>query len=126
MTQIDPIDVIFAVPEDAIPSIVKHPDFGAGLPVTAFDRTGGATIGTGSLATIDNVVDTTTGTVKGKARFANPAGALFPNQFVNVTVLVDTLKNQSSSPPPRSATGRTAISSGWRRRRKAPARTRPR
>ena len=94
VTQIDPIDVIFAVPEDAIPSIVKHPNFGAGLPVTAYDRTGGATIGTGSLATIDNVVDTTTGTVKGKARFANPTAALFPNQFVNITVLVDTLKNQ--------------------------------
>jgi len=94
VTQIDPIDVIFAVPEDAIPSIVRHPNFGAGLPVTAYDRTGGASIGTGSLATIDNVVDTTTGTVKGKARFGNPTGALFPNQFVNITVLVDTLKNQ--------------------------------
>jgi membrane fusion protein, multidrug efflux system len=87
VTQIDPIDVIFAVPEDAIPSIVRHPNFGAGLPVTAYDRTGGAAIGTGSLATIDNVV-------KGKARFANPTASLFPNQFVNVTVLVDTLKSQ--------------------------------
>ena len=94
VTQIDPIDVIFAVSEDAIPSIVRHPNFGAGLPVTAYDRAGGAAIGNGSLATIDNVVDTTTGTVKGKARFANPTGALFPNQFVNITVLVDTLKNQ--------------------------------
>ncbi|HEY1750029.1 MAG TPA: efflux RND transporter periplasmic adaptor subunit, partial [Caulobacteraceae bacterium] len=94
VTQIDPIDIIFAVPEDAIPSIVRHPGFGAGLPVTAFDRTGGAALATGSLATIDNVVDTTTGTVKGKARFPNPGGALFPNQFVNVTVLVDTLKSQ--------------------------------
>jgi membrane fusion protein, multidrug efflux system len=94
VTQIDPIDVIFAVPEDAIPSITKHANFGAGLPVTASDRTGGAAIGTGSLATIDNVVDTTTGTVKGKAKFGNPTGALFPNQFVNITVLVDTLKNQ--------------------------------
>ncbi|HXQ17943.1 MAG TPA: MdtA/MuxA family multidrug efflux RND transporter periplasmic adaptor subunit [Caulobacteraceae bacterium] len=94
VTQIDPIDVIFAVPEDAIPSIVRHTNFGAGLPVTAYDRTGGAPIGAGSLATIDNVVDTTTGTVKGKARFGNPNAALFPNQFVNITVLVDTLKNQ--------------------------------
>jgi multidrug efflux system membrane fusion protein len=94
VTQIDPIDVIFAVSEDAIPSIVRHADFGAGLPVTAYDRTGGAAIGTGSLATIDNVVDTTTGTVKGKAKFGNPTGALFPNQFVNITVLVNTLKNQ--------------------------------
>jgi multidrug efflux system membrane fusion protein len=94
VTQIDPIDVIFAVPEDAIPAITRHPNFAAGLPVTAYDRTGGATLGAGSLATIDNVVDTTTGTVKGKARFPNPGGALFPNQFVNVTVLVDTLRSQ--------------------------------
>jgi multidrug efflux system membrane fusion protein len=94
VTQIDPIDVIFAIPEDAIPSIVHHPNYGAGLPVTALDRTGGQSLATGSLATIDNVVDTTTGTVKGKARFANPTGSLFPNQFVNITVLVDTLKNQ--------------------------------
>jgi membrane fusion protein, multidrug efflux system len=94
VTQIDPIDVIFAIPEDAIPSIVRHPSYGAGLPVQAFDRTGGAALASGSLATIDNVVDTTTGTVKGRARFPNPGGALFPNQFVNVTVLVDTLKNQ--------------------------------
>ena len=94
VTQIDPIDVIFAIPESAIPSVVRHSNFGAGLPVTAYDRTGGAPIGTGSLATIDNVVDTTTGTVKGKARFGNPSAALFPNQFVNITVLVDTLRNQ--------------------------------
>ena len=94
VTQIDPIDVIFAVPEDSIASIVRHANFGAGLPVTAFDRAGGAALAQGSLATIDNVIDTTTGTVKGKARFPNPNAALFPNQFVNVTVLVDTLKNQ--------------------------------
>ena len=98
VTQIDPIDVIFAVPEDAIPAIVRHPGFGAGLPVTAYNRGGGAALAQGSLATIDNVVDTTTGTVKGKARFANPSAALFPNQFVNVTVLVDTLKNQVMVP----------------------------
>jgi len=94
VTQLDPIDVIFAIPEDAIPAIVRHPNFGKDLPVSAFDRTGGAALASGSLATIDNVVDTTTGTVKGKARFANPSGSLFPNQFVNVTVLVDTLKSQ--------------------------------
>ncbi len=94
ITQLDPIDVIFAIPEDTIPQIVRHPNFGAGLPVTAYDRTGGEALASGSLGTIDNVVDTTTGTVKGRARFANPGGKLFPNQFVNVTVLVDTLRNQ--------------------------------
>src|SRR5208283_2307854 len=94
VTEINPIDVVFAVPEDAIPSIAKHPNFGAGLAVSAYDRAGGQVLAQGTLTTIDNVVDTTTGTVKGKASFANPSGALFPNQFVNVTVLVDTLKKQ--------------------------------
>ena len=94
VTQIDPIDVVFAVPEDAIPSISKHPNFGAGLAVSAYDRAGGQVIAQGTLTTIDNVVDTTTGTVKGKASFPNPSGALFPNQFVNVTVLTDTLQKQ--------------------------------
>jgi multidrug efflux system membrane fusion protein len=112
VAQIDPIDVIFAVPESAIAGIVRHPNFGAGLPVTAYDRAGGQVLAQGSLATLDNVIDTTTGTVKGKARFANPGGALFPNQFVNVTVLVDTLQNQVIVPRPRSATDRRATSSG--------------
>jgi multidrug efflux system membrane fusion protein len=94
VTQVDPIAVVFAVPESAIAQITKHPNYGAGLPVTAYDRAGGEALAQGQLATIDNLVDTTTGTVKGKARFANPGGALFPNQFVNVTVLVDTLHNQ--------------------------------
>jgi len=94
VTQIDPIDAIFAVPESAIAQIVRHRNFGAGLPVTAYDRAGGEALAQGALATLDNVIDTTTGTVKGKARFANPAAALFPNQFVNVTVLVDTLQQQ--------------------------------
>ena len=95
VTQMDPIDVVFAIPEDSIPSLTGHGSFGAGLPVTAYARAGGGQpLAQGSLATIDNIVDTTTGTVKGKAQFANSAGALFPNQFVNVTVLVDTMRNQ--------------------------------
>jgi multidrug efflux system membrane fusion protein len=94
VTQIDPIDVVFAVPEDSIPSVTSHPNFGAGLAVSAYDRSGGQALAQGVLTTLDNLVDTTTGTVKGKARFANPTGALFPNQFVNVTVLTNTLKNQ--------------------------------
>src|SRR5581483_7032241 len=70
------------------------PNSGAALPVTALDRAGGQALAQGQLATVDNLVDTTTGTVKGKARFPNPGGSLFPNQFVNVSVLVDTLHNQ--------------------------------
>ena len=86
--------MVFAVPEDAIPSISKHPNFGAGLAVSAYDRAGGQVIAQGTLTTIDNVVDPTTGTVKGKASFPNPSGALFPNQFVNVILLTDTLQKQ--------------------------------
>jgi multidrug efflux system membrane fusion protein len=98
VTQVDPIDVIFAVPEDAIAAVIRHKGYGAGLAVTAYDRSGGAAIAQGQLATIDNVIDTTTGTVKAKARFPNPTGALFPNQFVNISVLVDTLRNQVVAP----------------------------
>ncbi|MGH6985371.1 MAG: efflux RND transporter periplasmic adaptor subunit [Caulobacteraceae bacterium] len=96
LTQIDPIDVEFTVPEDAIAEIVKNGSGlgGGGLSVTAYDRTGGAALAQGTLLTLDNQIDTTTGTVKGRARFTNPSGTLFPNQFVNVSLLVETLKNQ--------------------------------
>lgn len=92
VTQIDPITVIFSLPEVDIPPVQKQG--GAGLAVTAYDRAGGTALAHGALLTLDNVVDTTTGTVKARARFANGAGALFPNQFVNVVMLVDTLANQ--------------------------------
>ncbi len=92
VTQIDPITVVFSLPEVDIPSVQKQG--GTGLAVTAYDRAGGVALARGSLLTLDNVVDTTTGTVKAKARFANGAGTLFPNEFVNVVMLVDTLANQ--------------------------------
>ncbi len=92
VTQLDPITVVFSVPEDVIDAITRHG--GSGQTVTALDRSGGATLGSGTLATLDNQIDTTTGTVKAKARFSNPGGSLFPNQFVNVVLLIDTLKNQ--------------------------------
>ncbi len=94
VTQVSPISVVFALPEGDIQSVIRNPGRGAGLPVKALDRAGGTTLAHGSLATLDNVIDTTTGTVKARARFANPDGALFANQFVNVTMLVDTLHNQ--------------------------------
>ena len=92
VTQIDPITVVYSLPEVDIPGVQKQG--GAGLAVTAYDRAGGTALAQGSLLTLDNVVDTTTGTVKAKARFANGAGSLFPNQFVNVVMLVDTLASQ--------------------------------
>jgi membrane fusion protein, multidrug efflux system len=91
ITQIQPISVIFSTPEDNLPRIAARMKSGATLPVTVFDRSNVAQLATGSLTTTDNQIDTTTGTVKLRASFANDDGALFPNQFVNARLLVDTL-----------------------------------
>ena len=93
ITQIDPITIIFPLPEDAIRAVMAHKG-GAGLPVTALDRSGGTVLAHGRLLTLDNAVNTTTGTVNGRAVFKNKDGALFPYQFVNIVLLVDTLTNQ--------------------------------
>ena len=93
INELDPITVIFTLPEDAIPQVATRMAAEHGLPVTAFDRTGQTVLAHGELYTLDNQIDSTTGTVKARARFANPDGTMFPNQFVNVTVLVDTVKN---------------------------------
>jgi multidrug efflux system membrane fusion protein len=98
INQVDPITVVFSVPEDDIPRINARMTGARTLPVTAFDRTGAVTVGQGELFTLDNQIDATTGTVKAKARFANPAGAMFPSQFVNVIVLVDTLRGVVTIP----------------------------
>ena len=90
ITQIDPISVVFSLPEDNIPRIAARLNSGAKLAVTAFDRANVDKLATGALTTFDNQVDVTTGTIKMRARFDNPNGALFPNQFVNVQLLVDT------------------------------------
>ena len=95
VTEISPISVEFSLPEDNIPAIVHNAhDGGHGLPVTVLNRDGGMTLAQGILETLDNVIDTTTGTVKARAQFANTDGALFPSQFVNVSVLANTLENQ--------------------------------
>ncbi len=93
VTQVDPISVVFSLPEGQIAQVTRHRG-GAGLPVAAYDRAGGVVLARGALATLDNQIDTTTGTVKAKATFANAGMALFPNQFVNVVLLVDTLHGQ--------------------------------
>lgn len=98
ITQTDPIDIGFAVPQGNLPGILAQRATGAALPVTATDQSGQNVIARGSFLTFDNQIDTTTGTVRAKARFPNPGGTLFPNQFVNVTVLVDTLKNAPTVP----------------------------
>ncbi|MGJ7492262.1 efflux RND transporter periplasmic adaptor subunit [Variovorax sp. ZT4R33] len=91
ITQMNPIDVQFSVPQDRVPEIQQQLAQGKPLAVTAFDRTRSATLDTGTFSTLDNVVDTTTGTVKAKARFENTAATLFPSQFVNVRLTLRTL-----------------------------------
>jgi multidrug efflux system membrane fusion protein len=91
ITQLEPITVVFTLPEDSLGQVVARLNVGAKLPVDAFDRTAQTKIASGMLLTIDNQIDTTTGTVKGRALFANSKDALFPNQFVNTRLLVNTL-----------------------------------
>jgi multidrug efflux system membrane fusion protein len=91
ITQMDPATVVFAVPEDVIGQV--HKAMGRGVvPVAAFDRNKAALLASGQLLALDNQVDTTTGTVRVKAVFTGDKGALFPNQFVNARMQVDTLK----------------------------------
>lgn len=82
ITQIQPIDVVFSVPQDRVPAVLAAQRHGR-LPVTALDRARTRTLAEGSFLTLDNLVNTATGTVRAKARFANADRALFPNQFVN-------------------------------------------
>ncbi|MFG1462404.1 MdtA/MuxA family multidrug efflux RND transporter periplasmic adaptor subunit [Xanthobacter sp. DSM 24535] len=91
IAQIKPITVLFSLPEDRVPTVLKRMSTGAELPVTIYDRNRRAKLATGKLVTVDNQVDVTTGTVKLKAQFDNADEALFPSQFVNVDLLVDTL-----------------------------------
>jgi multidrug efflux system membrane fusion protein len=91
ITQIDPISVIFSVPEDNEPQIMARMMSGATLEVTAFDRSGTALLATGKLSTLDNQIDPVTGTVKLRAVFDNKDLRLFPSQFVNARLLIDTL-----------------------------------
>ena len=90
VNQIQPITVIFTIPEDDIPMVQQEMQAGHTLSVIATDRTGTTRLATGSLSTLDNQIDTTTGTVKLRAQFDNADEALFPNQFVNVTLAVRT------------------------------------
>ena len=91
VTTLQPISVIFTLPEDSIPAVQKRTRAGAALPVAAWDRGDVAKLADGSLLTLDTQIDPTTGTVKARAGFANTDGALFPQQFVNAHLLVDTL-----------------------------------
>jgi membrane fusion protein, multidrug efflux system len=93
ITQIDPMTVIFTLTEDDISKVTARLAAGADLPVTVYDRTNTTEIAEGKLGSVDNQVDTTTGTVKLRAVFDNRDGKLFPQQFVNAKLLVDTLQD---------------------------------
>jgi multidrug efflux system membrane fusion protein len=91
LTQLQPITVVFAVPEDNLPTILKKMKTGQKLTVEGYDREQKSRLATGWLQSVDNQIDPNTGTVKLKAVFANSNNELFPNQFVNARLLVDTL-----------------------------------
>lgn len=98
VTQLQPISVLFSLPEDNLEAIMREVNKGASLEVDAYDRTQTEKLATGTLAAVDSQIDTTTGTVKLRAMFDNADGALFPNQFVNVRLLVTTLRGQTVVP----------------------------
>ena len=89
ITQLQPISVLFTIPEDNVPAIMKKLQSGNRPPVDAYDRAQKNKLASGTLLTVDNQIDITTGTVKLKAQFPNTDYALFPNQFVNTRMLVD-------------------------------------
>ena len=118
VTQLQPITVIFSIPEDDLPDIAPQLAAGTPLQVTVFDRANIKKLATGQVSALDNQIDTTTGTVKVRAQFDNSDLALFPNQFVNAQLLVRTLQNVVTVPtaaiqlgaPGSSNTGSTSNS----------------
>ena len=94
ITQVEPIAVVFTLPEDALPTVLPRIRAGAKLPVDAFDRGGVTRLASGSVVTVDNQIDQSTGTVRVKAVFENRDHALFPAQFVNMQLLADTRPGQ--------------------------------
>ena len=94
ITQVEPIAVVFTLPEDALPTVLPRIRQGQTLPVDAFDRAGATRLASGTALTLDNQIDQSTGTVRLKAVFNNHDHALFPAQFVNVQLLADTLRSQ--------------------------------
>jgi len=98
ITQLQPITVVFTIPEDSLPQVVKKLRAGERLAVEAYDREQKNKLATGYLLTADNQIDPTTGTVRLKAKFDNEDGVLFPNQFVNARLLLDVKKDATVVP----------------------------
>jgi multidrug efflux system membrane fusion protein len=93
ITQLQPITVIFPIPEDSLPAVLAKLKSGQNMPVDAWDRAEAKKLSSGSLLTVDNQIDTTTGTVRLRAVFKNSQNELFPNQFVNAHLLINVLRN---------------------------------
>jgi membrane fusion protein, multidrug efflux system len=98
ITQMQPITVVFTLPEDELPQVMKRLASGAKLAVTAFDRSNTQKLADGTLSAVDSAIDVTTGTVKLRAEFPNTDEALFPNQFVNARLLIDTVQGTAVIP----------------------------
>ena len=98
ITQLQPITVIFSIPEDNLPEVLGKLKAGEHSPVDAYDRAGQRKLATGSLLTVDNQIDPTTGTVRLKSVFPNEDNALFPNQFVNARLLLDVKRGATVVP----------------------------
>lgn len=98
ITQMQPMSVLFAIPEDSLPQVRERLRAGAKLPVTALDRAQKNQLGQGVVSTTDNQIDATTGTIRLRAIFDNTDEALFPNQFVNIRLLADTVKDAITVP----------------------------
>jgi multidrug efflux system membrane fusion protein len=94
ITQIEPIAVVFTLPEDALRTVLPPIRAGSSLPADVFDRSGTTKLASGSVVTLDNEIDQSTGTVRIKAVFDNKDHALFPSQFVNVQILADVQRGQ--------------------------------
>ncbi len=98
INQLQPITVIFSIPEDNVSAVMKRLHAGASLTVEAYDRTNATKVADGKLLTVDNSIDITTGTIKLRAVFANADDSLFPNQFVNIQLLQNILNDQIIMP----------------------------
>jgi len=98
ITQLQPVTVIFTIPQDNLPSLMPRLRSGEKLPVEAYDREQKKKLAAGTLLTVDNQIDPATGTIKLKAQFPNADGSLFPNQFVNVRMLLDTRRGATLVP----------------------------
>jgi multidrug efflux system membrane fusion protein len=99
ITQLHPITVLFSIPQDALPRVMKQFKADAAMVVEAYGQDGRTLLGTGKLVTVDNQIDLTTGTIKLRAEFANEDEMLFPNQFVNVSLIVEKLRGATVIPP---------------------------